>query len=216
MRSPGTSSAAGNQFGDGTGCIAAPLQTELPPHSPQAPSPPRKTSLEGICLRCKLPQITNCPSNILLRPRELLHVSHGHWFFWGASEQGQLCSSLGGGLCLLNKGELFHFSLSTLAAPFHLGAEAEAGVQPCTGRVYMSSPHRCDYRGIYSSPLFSGKQHGKDLGGRKEHKAGAKPPDGIGELGFTSSSCSISPAVPALLLCGSRVLVGRQQWRTTL
>lgn len=67
-------------------------------------------------------------------------------FFWGASEQGQLCSSLVGGLCLLNKGELFHFSLSTLAAPFHLGAEAEAGVQPCTGRVYMSSPHRCDYR----------------------------------------------------------------------
>lgn len=101
MRSPGTSSAAGNQFGDGTGCIAAPLQTELPPHRPQAPSTPRKTSLEGICLHCKLPQITNCPSNVLLQPRELLHVSHGHWFFGEPLNRGSFARvSSGGSVCL--------------------------------------------------------------------------------------------------------------------
>lgn len=215
MRSPGTSNAAGIQSGDGTGCTPAPAPARAAaPQSPGTVTPPKNPSLEGICLHCELPQIANCGSNVLLQPRELFRVSHGHVFFGEPLSRGSFAqaSQRIPRLCLFTMGEGFHFSLSTLAALLRLGsagAEAGASVQPRAGWIHMSSPHRCDYRGIYSSLVFSGKQHVKDLGARREHKAGAKPPDGSGELGFTPSRCSISLAVLALLLlCRSRALVG--------
>lgn len=167
-------------------CDALSRAAVLQPPGTIKPSPPPQISQEDICLHCKFPQSTNRASSVHLQLRELCRVSHGHAFLKEPLRRGSVAGALAGScvsqriprLCLPNvRGFSFPLtSLGSSAACGQRGAEAGAGARLRAGRVHVSSPHHCNYSGIYCPLVFSGKRHVKDLGARREREVGAKLP----------------------------------------